>query len=60
MIGPMAELPEVIRHIAAVLEKVRQGLEVFIEQDHCVTAVIRPATHPGRTISHFIALAKAL
>jgi antitoxin (DNA-binding transcriptional repressor) of toxin-antitoxin stability system len=37
---------EVVKDIAAVLAKVRQGVEVVIEQDHRAVAVIKPSK-PG-------------
>ena len=49
---------EVAKNCAAVLEKVRQGAEIVVEQDHRPVAVIK--THrPGRSIDDCIALAKA-
>ncbi len=54
----MAEA-EVARDFAAVLEKVRQGLEVDVEQDGRTVAVIKPVKGPGRPIDECIALAKA-
>jgi antitoxin (DNA-binding transcriptional repressor) of toxin-antitoxin stability system len=50
---------EVVKDIAAVLAKVRQGLEVVVEQDRRTVAVIRPPQRPGRKLSECIALAKA-
>ena len=50
---------DVARDFAAVLEKVRQGLEVVVEQDHRTVAVIKPVRGPGRPIDECIALAKA-
>jgi antitoxin (DNA-binding transcriptional repressor) of toxin-antitoxin stability system len=50
---------EVTRDFAAVLERVRQGVEVVVEQNHQAVAVLRPASPPCRTISECIALAKA-
>jgi antitoxin (DNA-binding transcriptional repressor) of toxin-antitoxin stability system len=50
---------DVARDFAAVLEKVRQGLEVAVEHDHRTVAVIKPVTGPGRPIDECIALAKA-
>jgi antitoxin (DNA-binding transcriptional repressor) of toxin-antitoxin stability system len=49
---------EVTRDFAAVLERVRQGVEVVVEQDHQAVAVLRPAAPPRRTISECIALAE--
>jgi antitoxin (DNA-binding transcriptional repressor) of toxin-antitoxin stability system len=63
MIEDMAELhmteAEVAKDFAAVLEKVRQGAEVVIEQDHRPVAVIKTPPRPGRPIDECIALAKA-
>ena len=46
MIGAMAVLhmseAEVVKDITAVLEKVRQGSEIVVEQDHRPIAVISP------------------
>lgn len=50
---------ELARDLHGVLEKVRQGVEVIVEQDHRPVAVIRTPPSPGRTISECIALAKA-
>ncbi|MFN0102255.1 MAG: type II toxin-antitoxin system Phd/YefM family antitoxin [Bryobacteraceae bacterium] len=52
---------EVARDLHAVLAKVRQGVEVVIEQDHRPVAVIksRQSGGPGRKLSECIALAKA-
>ena len=63
MMGPMAVLhmseAEVVKDITATLEKVRQGSEVVIEQDHRPIAVIRPSKPAGRPISEVIADLKA-
>lgn len=62
MIEDMAQVhmteAEVTRDIAAVLEKVRQGTEVVIEQGYRTVAVISPVKGPGRPIDECIALAK--
>lgn len=50
---------DVARDFAAVLEKVRQGLEVVVEQNDRTVAVIKPVQGPGRPIDECIALAKA-
>jgi antitoxin (DNA-binding transcriptional repressor) of toxin-antitoxin stability system len=50
---------EVTKNFAAVLEKLRQGAEVVVEQDHRPVAVISPLKGPGRPIDECIALAKA-
>jgi antitoxin (DNA-binding transcriptional repressor) of toxin-antitoxin stability system len=49
---------EVISDVAAVLEKVRQGTEVVIEEGYRTVAVISPVKGPGRPIDECIALAK--
>jgi len=63
MIEGMAQLhmseTEVAQNFAAVLEKVRQGTEVVVEQGHRTVAVIKPVKGPGRPIDECIALAKA-
>ena len=62
MIEDMAQVhmteAEVTKDIAAVLEKVRQGTEVVIEQGYRTVAVISPVKGPGRPIDECIALAK--
>jgi antitoxin (DNA-binding transcriptional repressor) of toxin-antitoxin stability system len=50
---------ELARDLHAVLEKVRHGAEVIIEQDHRPVAVIRSAVPRGRLLSECIALAEA-
>jgi antitoxin (DNA-binding transcriptional repressor) of toxin-antitoxin stability system len=50
---------ELARDVHGVLEKVQQGVEVIIEQDHRPVAVIKTPVPPGRKISECIALAKA-
>ena len=50
---------EVTSNFAAVLEKVRQGIEVVVEQNDRTVAVIKPVKGPGRPIDECIALAKA-
>jgi antitoxin (DNA-binding transcriptional repressor) of toxin-antitoxin stability system len=63
MIEDMAQLhmteAEVTKDFGAVLEKVRNGLEVVVEQDHRPVAVIRPLKRSGRRISECIASAEA-
>jgi len=49
---------ELARDLHGVLEKVRQGAEVVIEQDHRPIAVIKPHQGPGRMLSECIALAE--
>jgi antitoxin (DNA-binding transcriptional repressor) of toxin-antitoxin stability system len=50
---------EVARDLHAVLDKVQQGVEVIIEQDHRPVAVIRSPLPKGRLLSESIALAEA-
>lgn len=50
---------ELARDTHAVLEKVRAGVEIVVEQDHRPVAVIKTPQGPGRKISECIALAKA-
>jgi antitoxin (DNA-binding transcriptional repressor) of toxin-antitoxin stability system len=50
---------EAVKDIAAVLARVRQGVEVVIEQDHRAVAVIKPPKPVGRMISEVIADLKA-
>ena len=50
---------EAARDFHAVLARVREGVEVVVEQDHQAIAVIRaPADTAGRMISECIALAE--
>jgi antitoxin (DNA-binding transcriptional repressor) of toxin-antitoxin stability system len=50
---------EVTNDFGAVLEKLRQGAEIVVEQDHRPVAIIRPPKRSGRPISECIASAKA-
>ena len=50
---------EVANNFAAVLENIRKGLEVVVEQDHRPVALIRSPKRSGRPISECIASAKA-
>ena len=50
------ELP---RDVHAVMEKVQQGIEVIVEQDHRPVAVIRASQPAGRKISEVIAALEA-
>ena len=63
MIESMAQVhmteAEVTKNFAAVLERLRQGTEVVVEQDHRPVAVISPPKGSGRPIDECIALAKA-
>ncbi len=50
---------ELARDLHGVLEKVRLGVEVIVEEGHRPVAVIKTPQGSGRTISECIALAKA-
>jgi antitoxin (DNA-binding transcriptional repressor) of toxin-antitoxin stability system len=50
---------EVAKDIAAVLDKVRQGDEIVVEQDHRPVAVIKTPKPEGRMISEVITDLKA-
>ena len=50
---------EVAGNFAVVLEKLRHGAEVVVEQNHRPVAVIRPVEGPGRSIDECIAIALA-
>ena len=41
---------EVAKNFASVLEKVRQGAEIVVDQDHCPVAVIKTPQRPGRSL----------
>jgi antitoxin (DNA-binding transcriptional repressor) of toxin-antitoxin stability system len=62
MIEDVAQLhiseAELARDLHAVLEKVRQGTEVVVEDDDRPVAILRPADPPRRTISECIAVAE--
>jgi len=62
MIEDMAQVhmteAEVTKDFAAVMEKVRQGAEIVIEEGYRTIAVISPVKGPGRPIDECIALAK--
>jgi antitoxin (DNA-binding transcriptional repressor) of toxin-antitoxin stability system len=62
MIGSMAALhiseADLARDLHAVLEQVRQGGEVVVEQDHRPVAIMKPAQQPGRLLSESIAIAR--
>lgn len=49
---------EVSSDFAAVLEKVRTGMEVVVEQDHRAVALIRSPMPESRLLSQCIALAE--
>lgn len=50
---------ELARDVRAVLAKVRQGVEVVIEQDSRPVAVLKPPEVKGRRISEVIAALEA-
>ena len=50
---------ELARDVHAVLEKVQQGVEVIIEQNHRPVAVIKASPPAGRKISEVIAALEA-
>ena len=50
---------EVANGFAAVLEKLKHGAEIVVEQDHRPVAVISPVKGPGRPIDECVALAPA-
>ena len=63
MIESMASLhmteSELAGNLHAVLEKVRQGVEIVIEQDHRPVAVLKSSKPVGRMISEIVADLKA-
>ncbi len=63
MIEVMATLriteAELTRDIHTVLAKVKEGVEVIVEQDHRPVAVIKTPHRPGRKISECVAMARA-
>jgi antitoxin (DNA-binding transcriptional repressor) of toxin-antitoxin stability system len=46
---------EVVKDIAAVLARVRRGVEIVVEQNHRSIAVIKPSQATGRMISEVLA-----
>jgi antitoxin (DNA-binding transcriptional repressor) of toxin-antitoxin stability system len=50
---------EVTANFAGVLEKIRNGVEIIVEQDHRPVAVIRAPLPEGRLLSECIRLAEA-
>ncbi|QNI32106.1 hypothetical protein H7849_24440 [Alloacidobacterium dinghuense] len=50
---------EAVREFAALLDRVRAGAEVVIEDGPITVAVLKSPTPPHRTISESIALAEA-
>jgi antitoxin (DNA-binding transcriptional repressor) of toxin-antitoxin stability system len=63
MIEVMAQVhmteAELARDLHAVLERVREGAEVVIEQDQRPVAVIKMPPGPGRSLDEAIAIAEA-
>ena len=63
MIGEMVQVhmteAEVTKDFGAVLEKLQQGAEIVVEQDHKPVAIIRPPKPSGRPILECIASARA-
>ena len=55
MIEDMAQVhmteAEVARDLHGVIEKVQQGVEVVVEQDHRPIAVIKTPQGPGRSVN---------
>ena len=49
---------ELARDLHAILEQIRQGGEVVVEQDHRPVAIMKPAEQPGRLLSESIAIAR--
>jgi antitoxin (DNA-binding transcriptional repressor) of toxin-antitoxin stability system len=49
---------EVTKNFAAVLDNIRKGIEVVVEQDHRPVAVIRSPKRSGRPISDCILSAR--
>ena len=49
---------ELARVLHAVLTKVRQGVEVIVEQDNRAVAVIRPPHRSGRPVSEILRQAR--
>jgi antitoxin (DNA-binding transcriptional repressor) of toxin-antitoxin stability system len=64
MIGSMATLhiseADLARDLHAVLEQVRQGDEVVVEQDHRPVAIMKAVQQTGRSLSESIAIARKL
>ena len=50
---------ELARDVHGVLEKVQQGVEFIVEQNHRPVAMVRPPKRSGRLISECIAATKA-
>jgi len=50
---------QLARDLHGVLDKVRQGVEVIVEEDSRPVALIKTPSRVGRTVSECITLAKA-
>jgi antitoxin (DNA-binding transcriptional repressor) of toxin-antitoxin stability system len=50
---------ELAHDLHGALDKVRQGIEVVVEQDHRPVAIIRSPQPKGRLLSECIAIAEA-
>ncbi len=50
---------ELAQNLHAVLQKVRNGEEIFVERDRRPFAIIRAPEEPGRPIAECIAIARA-
>jgi antitoxin (DNA-binding transcriptional repressor) of toxin-antitoxin stability system len=50
---------ELARDLHAVLEKIQQGSEVVVEQDHRPVAIMKPAATQPRKMSEIIAAMEA-
>jgi len=50
---------ELARDLHAILTKVKDGVEVVVEEDHRPVAIIKTPRRPGRKIHECIELAKA-
>jgi hypothetical protein len=63
MIKVMAQLhmteAELARDLHGVLERVRQGAEVVVEDGYSRVALIKPVEGPGRPLDECIAIARA-
>jgi antitoxin (DNA-binding transcriptional repressor) of toxin-antitoxin stability system len=50
---------EAVRDFHALLDRMREGAEIVIEEDHRPVAVLRTTQEPGRSIDEAIAIADA-
>jgi antitoxin (DNA-binding transcriptional repressor) of toxin-antitoxin stability system len=51
--------PQLARDLHGVLDEVRKGSEIVVEENSRPVALIKPASRAGRTLSECISLAKA-